>query len=216
MNFNNWYPGVNNELEQAMPHLVFNTRTHDLGEYTYRENGAAFAVVFEGVNTPIPTCELLDSDTNPITGNSPQLTVTTIREYGVNRYWDVIPYEYLMADMKEALIEITVDGLEAICPTMDCSYAYVADDADMAISSQTLNGLTLTVGGIKLPKWGSQCDVAGARRMLFMTQNFNDYDDEEDCDENGNSEDNQQGDGHREEGFGSKDSNEERYNDNER
>ena len=128
-----------------MPFLVYGTWTRDLDEYAYRENGVSFVVVFEGVYGNLPTCQILDGDSDPITGDNPVFTVTTTRPFGVNRYWDVIPFEYLHADLPKSQIQVFVNGVEGICVNMGCGFSYVSDDADLKITSQSLDGLTLTV-----------------------------------------------------------------------
>lgn len=124
-----------------MPSFAYSLRALSLTtEYAYRENGVQFIVEFDNIGAQIPDCVMLDSDTQPITGNSPIFQVTTIQDFGVNRSWEVIPFDYLWAETTDPQIQVTIDGIEGICPTLDCHYAYVSDDEELAITSQSLDG----------------------------------------------------------------------------
>ena len=168
MNYNLNTEEIRNEFEQGMPFAVFKTRVRPYGDWEYRENGVNFLVIFEAVHGDVPLCSIMDGDSEPITGESVQYIVREIREYGVNRLWEVIPYEFLHADIERNQVKVVKDGVDSICPDFNCGYAYVDDEDDYAITSQNLNGLTLTLTGAELPVFGSECN--NRRRRLYTNQ----------------------------------------------
>jgi len=54
----------------------------NLDEYHYRENGVAFAIIFDGYHGDVPECTLSSGVDNPLTGNEITYETETIREYG--------------------------------------------------------------------------------------------------------------------------------------
>jgi hypothetical protein len=107
-----------------MPFLTFRTHVRGTAEHPYFENGVSFVVIMEGVEANLPLCSLSDGST-PITGLDPVFEVTEIQTYGVNRFWESIPLEFLVADGQAPSVEVTVDGIEAVCPALNCEYSYV-------------------------------------------------------------------------------------------
>ena len=81
-----------------MAFLAWRVHVRTTSDYSYRENGIAFVVIFEGVETNLNECQILSGDETPLTGVEPQYSVTTLQPYGVNRSWEAIPLEFLVAD----------------------------------------------------------------------------------------------------------------------
>lgn len=156
--YGHWVQGIDKVIQQKMPFLAFRTHTRELYEYDYRENGVAFAVVFEGVEGQIPECSLLDGDSAALTGESDlAMTVTTLQDYGVNRFWESIPLEMLMADAQSPGVRVVVDGLEALCVGMNCEYAYI--ETQGSITSQAISNKLATVQGTGLPLTGEEASL---------------------------------------------------------
>ena len=82
-----------------MPFAVFKALTRESGDIEYRENGVQFIVDFKGVHGEVGQCEILDGESEPISGDNVQTTVGIKSSYGIDRNWDVIPYEFLQADI---------------------------------------------------------------------------------------------------------------------
>jgi hypothetical protein len=150
MGFNHWCPGISNSLENYIPHAFGRAYVRDLWEYDYRENGIAFAIVWDGFQGNVPQCEIISSSTDPLTGDdSLSLSSTTIREGGSNIVYDVIPLELLVADSTSPAVTVTVDGLNAICAGMNCDYTYTAGVGEW--TTQSLSGNVITLTGTDLP-----------------------------------------------------------------
>ena len=82
----------------------------------YPENNIAFYAVMDGVDDNLPLCQVIDGFTDCITGYNIEFQSQVVREYGINRYWDVIPMEFLFATAETKPARITVDGAPTICP----------------------------------------------------------------------------------------------------
>lgn len=150
MGYNNWVQGISNELENRIPHAFGRAYVRNLWDYSYRENGIAFAIVWDGFQGNVPQCEIVSSSTSPLTGDDTlALSSTTIREGGSNIVYDVIPLELLVADSTSPAVTVTVDGLDAICAGMNCDYAYTAGAGEW--TSQSLSGNVITLTGTDLP-----------------------------------------------------------------
>jgi len=70
----------------------------NLFEYQYRENGVAFAVIFDGYHGDVPECTISSGVTNPMTGNNVVFSTETIRPYGSNLMFEPIPLSMLYTD----------------------------------------------------------------------------------------------------------------------
>ena len=149
MNYNHWTQGIDLQLQHNIPHLTFKTYVRNLWDYSYRENGVSFAIIFQGIQGDVPTCEIVDGEETPISGNEPTFETITVQEYGVNRMWDSIPMEFLVADAQAPDVKITIEGLEVLCPDLNCDYSYITSVG--AVTEQTLSGKSLTLIGTDLP-----------------------------------------------------------------
>jgi len=71
--------------------------------------------------------EILNSDSMPISGNKPSFNSTTWIPYDSTRlFYEPVPFEFLHTAETQPQVIITVDGLEAVCDSLNCSYKYVA------------------------------------------------------------------------------------------
>lgn len=48
-----------------------------------------------------------------------------IREYGKTMFFDPVPLQFLKTAGTEPMIDVTVNGLQAVCPTFNCSFGYI-------------------------------------------------------------------------------------------
>jgi len=84
-----------------------------------------------------------------IKGNKPIFAQDTIRHYSINKFYEPIPLEFLSAAATSPQVLVMVDGIEAICPNLNCDYTYSAPNAK--ITSQKLTGNVIEVEGTDLP-----------------------------------------------------------------
>ena len=118
-------------------------------DYLYRENGVSFAVIFDGSMGDVAQCAILDGDVTPITGTNVQFLSNTVRNGGANITYEAIPMELLVTNSNSPVITASVNGLEVLCPALNCDYAYVA--AVGSVTGQSLSGNVITVTGTGLP-----------------------------------------------------------------
>jgi len=121
----------------------------NLWDYNYRENGIAFAIVFDGIQADVPQCTLESSISDPLVGEDLTFTATTIREGGSNMVYDVIPFELLYADSQSPAITVKVDDIEALCVGLNCDYTYTIGFGEW--TAQTLSGKQIMLTGADLP-----------------------------------------------------------------
>lgn len=106
---------------------------------------------------------MIESDSaNPITGDTPKFISETQRAYGTSLMFEPVGLEFLYTDAKSPQVMVDIDGLPAVCPNLNCDYAYVR--ATEQITSQTYNSSTrvLTVVGTGLPTSGVSISFGGA------------------------------------------------------
>lgn len=94
-------------------------------------------------------CTIEKGSLKPLAGNTPVLTQETLRNYSVNRFYEPIPLEFLTAVAQNPQVLVTVNGIEAICPKMNCDYTY--SDPKALVKTQKLTGNVLEVTGENLP-----------------------------------------------------------------
>jgi len=174
MSYNHWTQGIDKDVQRSIPFLAFNIYVRDLWDYSYRENGVTFAVIFDGIEGQIPLCSIENGANTPMTGESDiAFSVTSLQDYGVNRLWDATPLEFLMADAQSPGVRVTVDGLEALCINMNCEYAYIDTVGTVTTQAQSQGrrlqgvvGKEITVTGTEFPTTdvtlefgGTSCDT---------------------------------------------------------
>lgn len=76
----------------------------------------------------------------------------TIRTYGQNLMFEPVPLEMLYTDAQQPQVLIKVNGIEGVCPTLNCDYVYV--DSTGVVTGQSISGDTLTITGTALPTSG--------------------------------------------------------------
>ena len=97
----------------------------------------------------MPQCYLTTGIENPISGSNPRFESTTIAEYGETLMFEPIPLEMLYTAATRPQVLVNVDGMSAACANLNCDYLYV--DTPALVTSQAINGNTLTIRGKDLP-----------------------------------------------------------------
>ena len=120
-------------MQLFIPHLQFKIYVRDINEHTYRENGVGFAVIFQDYHGDVPECTISSGSDSPLTGNNPLFSTVTEREYGKNLMFEPIPLSMLYTDAQKPQVLLTVNGIEGVCPSLNCDYVYV--DTTSVISS---------------------------------------------------------------------------------
>lgn len=149
LSYDHWVQGIDFHMQLQIPHLQFKIYVRNLFEYQYKENGVAFAVLFQDYHGDAPECTISSGTTTPLTGNAVVFETETIREYGQNLMFEPVPLSMLYTDAQQPQVLLTVNGIEGVCPEFNCDYIYVSTSS--LITSQSLSGSRVTVGGVDLP-----------------------------------------------------------------
>lgn len=83
----------------------------------------------------------------PITGgNNINFDSSAWMPYNQSRiFYEPIPFEFLYTVEKNPQVIVTIDGIEAVCDSLNCGYNYVPPTS--LITGFTYNGATLTISG---------------------------------------------------------------------
>jgi hypothetical protein len=125
-------------------------KVHDLGKHL-DVNGQAFQIKFYGTNENPGTFEFMSATNTPLTGTNITYLNATIIEKSHNLFWEPIPFELLKTYETEPQVIISVDGLPAVCHSMDCGFKFV--EAIGAMTTFTFDEATfeLVITGVALP-----------------------------------------------------------------
>lgn len=70
--------------------------------------------------------EIINSNATPIVGNEVVFNSTTWLPYNPKRImYEPVPFEFLHTPETKPQILVAVDGIEAVCASLSCSYTYV-------------------------------------------------------------------------------------------
>ncbi|TNV88211.1 hypothetical protein FGO68_gene8985 [Halteria grandinella] len=161
--------------------------------YTYLDDGRDLLIRFRNLNMDIPQWEILSSTSNPLQGNEIYLNSTTWIPYSSqNLFYEPVPYEFLYTNETIPQVIVSVNGVEAVCTTLNCGYEY--KEPLSVITGYSLDGQMLTIEGEGLTSdiqsitlGGVQCQdilfesdqlitctltqVAGSWRPILITKN---------------------------------------------
>jgi hypothetical protein len=94
--------------------------------------------------TNVPLCSMESVLDSPLEGENLQISVSSVQPFGVNKFWNAIPMEFLRVDGTQDPVEVTVDGVEALCTTLACGFTYIVEDVE-AITVQALVGKSVAI-----------------------------------------------------------------------
>jgi len=153
---------VEKRIFTGCDHFVDRVQVKYFNKYSYQANGIQFLITFRGYDADPGQFEIVldDDNTSPVRDNltSAALTISPYRHSTI--FYEPIPFELLRTYETKPQLDITVDGLPAVCRNLDCDFAYV--DPVGEITSFTFNPSegdygSLTIEGIDLPT--SKTDV---------------------------------------------------------
>lgn len=150
MNVTTAWPGfIRDKIVQACPQYRDKLEVYSSVWQWYYEDSRDFFVRFVGVNADVEQMELLPGLTNPVTGDQLNITSSTSTPYNPSRiFYEPVPFEFLHTAETTPQVMVTVDGLPAVCASLNCGYTYVAPTA--LITSFSHSGTTLTINGNNL------------------------------------------------------------------
>lgn len=110
-------------------------------------DGRDIMVRFTSYNKDPAQFEIVNDTDVPLKDNKGTLSSTTLVPFSGNLFFEPIPFEYLYYQETKPSLQVTVDGLPAVCAssTLDCTFTY--QQATALVTSLSLSGLTLTING---------------------------------------------------------------------
>ncbi len=141
---------IRDKINAACPNFKEKYDIWDGGKYGYYEDGRELYFRFIGLNYDIPQFIIESFDTNPLTGSNVTVDASTPIPYNSKRiFYEPVPFDFLYTHETSPQILVKVDGLDAICQPLNCSFNYIYPEG--AVTGFTLSGTTLTVTGVSLP-----------------------------------------------------------------
>jgi hypothetical protein len=138
----------------------------------YHQNAYSLVIDFHDYDKEPPLCTIQSGTTTVATGG-PGLAFESevLAEYGKTLWWETVPLEMLRTARAMPQIEVSVNGIKALCTESNCDYKYIAPvgKIDTIVFSDSDNKLTVsgeslpTEGDIKL-EWinaGASCIPTG-------------------------------------------------------
>lgn len=138
-----------NAIIKACPIYREKIEIWDGTKYPYYVDGREIIIRFVGLNYDIPQMVVVDSLTDPIQGNLPSVNETTWIPYDPTvLFYEPVPFEFIHTEESQPQVIISIDGVEAVCHSLECGYTYKAPIA--SITNVELSGTTLTITGTDL------------------------------------------------------------------
>jgi hypothetical protein len=83
MGYSNWIPGINDRINNYIPHLSMKMTTFEESDCSYRENCVAITI-FMDVEGLVPQCTIASGDSDPLSGLDLVYTAETVQSWGEN------------------------------------------------------------------------------------------------------------------------------------
>jgi hypothetical protein len=82
---------------------------------------------FHGFTVDVPQFTIESLPSNPVIGNNTNITYFTEINTNPKRiFYEPVPYEFLYTNEEQPSLLVSIDGLDAVCPALNCSYNYIA------------------------------------------------------------------------------------------
>lgn len=114
----------------------------------FPDDGRDIFVRFLGLNMEVPQFQLLSSPTDPLVGNNLVLNATTFVPYNeTSIFYEPIPFEFLYTNETSPQVVVNIEGIEAVCHSLNCNYRYIQPTAQITSFSLSTDGTLLTISG---------------------------------------------------------------------
>jgi hypothetical protein len=88
--------------------------------------GREICIKFFGIKKDIPQFEIKSDEDSPIVGNQPRFFSFEETLYGQTLFYEPIPFDFLYTNETSPQVIVHVDGIEAVCDSLNCNYEYIA------------------------------------------------------------------------------------------
>lgn len=134
-------------------------RLYDLTEITsgndfeYAENGRSWILRFIGLNEDPGQFELVQSEITPLTAGDGNVTFysNTTVPYGVNLFFEPIPFEMLRTYETEPQLIVSVGNLPAVCHNLTCDFTYILPEGEVTAFTFVESTKKLVLTGTDMP-----------------------------------------------------------------
>jgi hypothetical protein len=130
----------------ACPYYLDKIDLSEGNSFSNYDDGRDFLIRFTYVNKDIPQWEIVSSPSNMTLGNEVFFKPTTWIPYSSqNLFYEPVPYEFLYTAETAPQVIVSVDGVEAACDSLNCSFKYIQSPS--VITDYSLVDGTLTING---------------------------------------------------------------------
>ena len=172
--------GIRNVIQDTMPYLrtkielIDSFGGSDVDNFKFRnfENGRNFAIIFTELEFNPPLCTIASDTTTPITGDNPVFLSEVVRKYGESLMFEPIGLDFLSTSAQTPQVLVSVDGIAALCPDLNCNYSYISSTASITAQSYDKVTKVLTITGTSLPTSGLTVNFGGNTCATIPTPTF--------------------------------------------
>lgn len=119
--------------------------------FSYTQNGLGFFIRYVGKNEPVGQAYIVSSPNSPLGGDNLTFYSNVTIPYGVNLFYDVVPFEMLRTYETEPQVLVTVGDFPAVCHNLTCNYNYTVPVGEVTAYTYTALTKTLVLTGTSLP-----------------------------------------------------------------
>ncbi len=149
MFFSNYTYQIVNNIVKACPYYREKFELWDGPAYSYYEDGRDLLFRFVYLNMDIHQFEIVDGGSSQLTGSEVVINSTTWIPYSSqNIFYEPVPFEFMYTNEVNPQVIVSVDGLEAVCDSLDCGFRYIEPTSN--ITDFSLSGNLLTITGENL------------------------------------------------------------------
>jgi hypothetical protein len=131
-----WEGSIDNTLQFRVPHFWFNIRVTKPRYVNDWTTGFTLFIHMYDIEAPVPLCEIESGEDHPMLEGVATFSSEKIQEYGKNLRFDPIPMEMLYTPAYKPQVLVKVNGLDAVCPDLNCDFTYFeADDVPSVVGA---------------------------------------------------------------------------------
>jgi YD repeat-containing protein len=121
----------------------------DVKSVTY---GRGFYIYFTGLPEKPGQFSIVSDDENPLIGKDIKYAQEVITPYGVNLWFEPVPFEMLKTLEQKPQVIVNVNGLPAVCHSLACDFAYTENVGKVTGFTYDAASKKVTITGTDLPK----------------------------------------------------------------
>lgn len=148
-NLNVWH--VEHQLQRSCHGLRDKVEVWEDGSFAYPENGRGFWLRFYGKRENMGQTVLHSAEDTPLGGDFLDYYQNTTHEYNKNLLYEPIPFDMLRAYEEMPQFEVTVNGTQAVCHSLNCGYEFIEPVGEVTGFTYDDDTRVLIIEGTSLP-----------------------------------------------------------------